>query len=215
MQLSLSQLPWYAQIGAFVVVCALSAFGFYHFYAVDVQAELVTKQARLDQLRGDINRGLTTARRLPEFQSQVGDLQIRLQALESILPEQKDYAEVLRRLQTLATQSSLTIQAFVPQPAVTQQIHASWPFKLTLEGTYHNLGLFFDKVSKFPRLINISGVTIKARPQQQENATIIADCTATTFVLLENPVAEAPAAAPGARGAAAKPPAPAAAPVKR
>jgi len=214
MQLSLSQLPWYGQIGAFVVVCLLSVFGFYNFYVKDVQVELAGKQSHLEQLRGDINRGLTTARRLPEFQSQVGDLQIRLQALEAILPEQKDYADVLRRLQTLATQSNLTIQTFVPQPAVTQQIHASWPFKLTLEGTYHNLGLFFDKVSKFPRLINISGVTLKARTPQQANATITAECTATTFVLLEAPVSTTPGA-PGAAGAAPKPTAPAAAPAKR
>jgi type IV pilus assembly protein PilO len=102
----------------------------------------------------------------------------------------------------------------VPQPAITQQIHASWPFKLTLEGTYHNLGIFFDKVSKFPRLINISGVTIKARTQQQANATVTAECTATTFVLLEAPVGTVPGA-PGAAGAAPTPTAPAAAPAKR
>ena len=210
MQLSLSQLPWYGQIGAFVVVCALSVFGFYNFYVADVQVELAGKQARLDQLRADINRGLATARRLPEFQSQVSDLQVRLQALSAILPEQKDYADVLRRLQTLATQSNLQIMSFVPQAAVTQQIHAEWPFKLVLEGTYHNLGYFFDKVSKFPRLINISNVTIKAKQQQQANATVTAECTATTYVMFDQP----PAAAPGAKGAAPKPPAPAAAPAR-
>ena len=217
MQLSLSQLPWYGQIGAFVVVCALSVFGFYNFYVADVQAELYGKQARLDQLRADINRGLATARRLPEFQGQVSDLQVRLQALTAILPEQKDYADVLRRLQTLATQSNLTIQSFVPQAAVTQQIHASWPFKLVLEGTYHNLGQFFDKVSKFPRLINVSNVTIKAKPQQQANATVTAEFTATTYVLIEQPVAAPATGKPGAPAApgGAKPPAPAAAPAKR
>ena len=210
MQLSLSQLPWYGQIGAFVVVCAFSVFGFYNFYVADVQTELAAKQGRLDQLRGDINRGLATARRLPEFQSQVSDLQVRLQALSAILPEQKDYADVLRRLQTLATQSNLQIMSFVPQPAVSKEIHAEWPFKLLLDGTYHNLGAFFDKVSKFPRLINVSKVTIKAKQQQQANATITAECTATTYVLYDKPV---PTVA-GAKGAAPKPPAPAAAPAR-
>ena len=34
---------------------------------------------------------------------------------------------------------------------------------LELDGTYHDLGLFFDKVSKVPRIINVSGVTIKGK----------------------------------------------------
>jgi type IV pilus assembly protein PilO len=206
MQLSLTHLPWYGQIGAFVIVCGLGVFGFYNFYVADVQTELIAKQQRLDQLRGDINKGLATARRLPEFQAQVTDLQTRLDALKAILPDQKDYADLLRRVQTLATQSNLSIQSFVPQATVTKQIHSEWPFKLELEGTYHNLGLFFDKVSKFPRLITISDVEIKAKGQQQANATIVAACTARTFVLLDTPLP----AAPGTPAAGAPP-----APVRR
>ena len=32
-----------------------------------------------------------------------------------------------------------------------------------LEGTYHNLAFFFDKISKFPRLINVGEVKIRAK----------------------------------------------------
>jgi type IV pilus assembly protein PilO len=196
MAVSLTQLPWYGQIGAFVLVCALAVFGFWNFYVKDVQAELATKQARLAQLRRDINRGLATARRLSEFQAQVSELEARLDALKAVLPDQKDYGDLLRRIQMLATQSNLTILQFVPQPSVTKQIHAEWPSKLVLDGSYHNLARFFDRVSKFPRLITISDVTIKAKPQQQPESTIVAECTATTYVLLENPAPTAGAAAP-------------------
>jgi type IV pilus assembly protein PilO len=80
-------------------------------------------------------------------------------------------------------------------------MHAEWPIGLQLEGTYHNLGTFLERVSKFPRIINVSGINIKARQQQTAAATVTADCTATTFVLIE-PTAAAPA---GGRGAAARP----------
>jgi len=197
-QVSLTQLPWYGQIGAFVVVSALAAFGFYNFYARDMNVQIAEKQTRLDGLRADINRGLATARRLQEFQAEVNDLQIRLDALKSILPDQKDYADLLRRIQTLATQSNLTVRTFSPQAVVTKEIHAEWPIKLQVEGTYHNLGFFFDRISKFPRLINVGEVRIRAVSTPEPNATITADCTATTFVLLDAP---APEAAPAGRGA--------------
>ena len=57
---------------------------------------------------------MATARRLGEFQSQVTDLEHRLESLKNVLPEQKDVADILRRLQGLATQSNLTLLRFTP-----------------------------------------------------------------------------------------------------
>jgi type IV pilus assembly protein PilO len=189
MDLSLSKLPWYAQIGAFVVVCAGAVFGFYHFYVQEVQADLAIRQARLMNLRADVTKGMATAKRLPEFESQVGQLEQKLDSLRAVLPEEKDVADILRRIQGLAAQSNLTIQRFTPQPAVQQAIYAEVPFKLKAEGTYHDLGYFFDRISKFPRIINIADISIKANPKPEPNATIIAECTATTFVLQEGQAA--------------------------
>ena len=50
-------------------------------------------------------------------------------------------------------------------------MHAEWPISLELEGTYHNLGLFLDRVSKFPRIINVGGLDIEGKQQPQPNAT--------------------------------------------
>ena len=203
MQLSLSKLPWYGQVGAFVVVAAGSVFGFWHFYVTEIQADIETRQGRLVAMRQDIARGVATARRLPEFQSQVTDLEARLESLRAVLPEQKDVADILRRVQGLATQSNLSIQRFTPQPPKQEALYASLPFKLTAEGTYHDLGLFLDRIGKFHRIINVSDIAIKAKTQPEANATIVADLVATTFVLQEKPIATIPVK-PVAKAAAPK-----------
>lgn len=185
MDLSLSRLPWYAQIGAFVLVSAGAVSGFWKFYVTEMKADIDMRQTRLVAVRSDIAKGVATARRLPEFQAQVNDLEHRLDSLKAVLPEQKDVADILRRVQGLATQSNLTIQRFTPQPPKSQALYAELPYKLQAEGTYHNLGAFFDKISKFHRIINVSEISIKAKAQQQPNASIVAECVATTFVLQE------------------------------
>jgi type IV pilus assembly protein PilO len=185
MDISLSKLPWWGQIGAFVLVCGGAVFGFWHFYVADMQADINIRQTRLNALRADISRGVATARRLPEFESQVAQLESRLENLRQVLPEEKDVADILRRIQGLATQSNLSIQRFTPQATVQQTLYAEIPYRLEAEGTYHNLGLFFDRISKFPRIINISGISIKAKNPPDANATIIAECIATAFVLQE------------------------------
>lgn len=194
MELSLTKLPWQAQIGAFVVMAVLAGGGFYYYYEMPARADMATRQTQLAALRKDITKGLTTAKKLPEFRAGVADLENRLTNLRSILPEEKDAADLLRRMQTVAVQSNLDIRSFKPNPTVTKDLHAEWPISLELQGNYHNLAQFFDRVGKFTRIVNITAVDIKNRERTAANMTISAKCTATTFVLLD------PNASKGGRG---------------
>jgi type IV pilus assembly protein PilO len=198
MELSLTKLPWYAQVGAFVALAVAGCGVFFYYYEMPVRADLASREAQLTALRGDINKGLNTAKKLPEFRAQVAHLEGRLANLKQILPEEKDAADLLNRMQTVAAQSNMTIKGFKPNPIVTKQLHAEWPISLELEGTYHNLAIFFDRVGKFTRIVNISGLDVKARDRAEVNNTISASCTATTFVLLDKPNAAKPGAKPPA-----------------
>lgn len=197
MELSLTKLPWYAQVGAFVALAVAGCGIFYYYYEMPVQAAFKVRQQQLAGLRADITKGLTTAKKLPEFRAQVAELEARLENLRAVLPEEKDAADLLSRMQTVASQSSLTIKGFKPGATLTKPLHAEWPISLELDGTYHNLAMFFDRVSKFTRIVNVSGLDIKGKDRPTANATITATCIATTFVLLDKP---APAK-PGAKGA--------------
>jgi type IV pilus assembly protein PilO len=198
MDLSLSKLPWYAQLAAFGVLACTGVGLFYWYYERDVRAELDAHHHQLEVLRADIGKGQVTAQKLVEFRAQVTELEGRLESLRAVLPEEKDAADLLRRMQTVAAQSNLTIKRFQPAPVVTKQLHAEWPITLELDGTYHNLAIFFDRVGKFTRIVNIADVDIKGKDRPTPNSTITATCIATTFVLLEKPAApaNAPPAAP-------------------
>jgi type IV pilus assembly protein PilO len=203
MELSLSKLPWWAQIGAFVVVAGLAVFGFWKFYVVDLQAEIAARQTRVTALQADIERGRATARRLPQFQVEVTELERRLDNLRAVLPEEKDVADILRRVQGLATQSNLNIQRFTPQPMQQEALYAALPFRLSAEGTFHDLGFFFDRISKFPRIINVGDIKIKSHAKPAPGSTIQAELVATTFILQESKAPPAPTGR-GARGAPRK-----------
>jgi len=195
--LSLTKLPWKVQLAVFAGLSLAGIGAFYYFYETPAQDRIAERQQELASVRARINKGLATARQLPEFQKEVADLQARLDGLKPILPEEKDAADLLRRVNTLAVQSNLTVQVFRPQAIATRQMHAEWPIQLELSGTYHNLGVFLDRISKFPRIINIGALDIRGKTAPTANATIDVTCTATTFVLLETPA--------GPKGGAAAP----------
>lgn len=196
--LSLAKLQWQAQLAVFVLLAAAGAGSFYYFYETPAQERIAMRDQELATIQRRLDNALARARQLDEFKKEVARLQAELESLKPILPDEKDAADLLRRVNTLALQSNLTIRSFRPQATTTRQMHAEWPITLELEGTYHNLGAFLDSVSKFPRIINISGIEIRGRQQPSPNATIDVTCTATTFVLLEG----APAGADSGRAAA-------------
>jgi type IV pilus assembly protein PilO len=204
--LGLSKYPWYGQLAVWLLLAAAGAGAFYYFYEMPQQQALAARRAELAAIQAKNEKGAETARQLPVFRSQIADLEARLEALKPILPEEKDVGDLLRRIQTLATQSNLTIRGFRPQPIATKEIHAEWPIGLELEGTYHSLGAFLDRVSRFPRIINVGSLVIASKDAPTATATIDVSCTATTFVLVDQ------AAAPPAqtkKGAPAKKNAPA------
>ena len=193
---SLSKLPWHNQVAVFVVLSLAAVGAFWNWVARDAMDALETRRGELAKVNQTIDRGLATAKRLPEFRREVEQLEAQLDRLRAVLPEEQDVADLLRRVQAMATQSRLTIRGFTPRPVTRRQMHAEWPIGLELEGTYHDLGAFLERVSKFPRIINVGNIKIKAQDEKAATAgsTITAECTATTFVLID--AKPAPAAAP-------------------
>jgi type IV pilus assembly protein PilO len=185
MNISLTKLPWYGQVGAFAVLAIGGIGAFIYYYDMPARAEIETRQEQLVVLKKDITRGLNTAKKLPEFEREVAQLEARLTALSAVLPEEKDAADLLRRMQTVAAQSNLTIKSFKPEKVVSKQLHAEWPISLEVDGTYHNLALFCDRVGKFTRTVNISDLDVKGKSTPDPNSTITATLVATTFVLLD------------------------------
>ncbi len=197
---SLSKLPWYAQIGVFVLISAIAVGVFYYYVETPRQEAMAARRVELDAINARIANGQAMARRLPEFRKEIAELEARLEVLKPILPTDRDAGDLLRRVQTLAVQSNLTILGFRPQAITLNEIHAEWPISLTLEGNYHNLGVFLDRVSKFPRIINIGAMNLAAKNPPEAAASMSMAITATTFVLTEPEAA--PAAVP-AKGPAA------------
>ena len=200
MNLNLSRFPWYGQLAAFVALALAGIAAFWFGYARPVSASLATRRAELATRTSENDRGLAVVRRLPEFRRDLADLQSQLDRLRVVLPEERDVGDLLRRVQAMATQSNLTIRGFTPQAVTARELHAEWPIGLQLEGTYHNLGTFLERVSRFPRIINVNGIVIRANENPTSGSSITAECTATTFVLTE-PALEAPE---GGRGRGAR-----------
>lgn len=162
------------------------------------RADLVNREARLVMLQGEVARARATAARLPMAQRDVKALEVSLLQTTAILPDEKDPQDVLRHLHELASESTLNINSFTPRTIVTKAQYSEWPIELGLEGGYHELGRFFDRVASMPRLMSVADLHIKVHTKPTPKNTITASCVATTFVFKKD-VASGPPSSMTAR----------------
>ena len=184
---ALARLPLAGQLGVAALVAAIICGGFYWFYYSDALEEQKKKEQQLAELQKQIRALEATANRLPEFQREVQALEARLETLKRILPPEKEMPDLMRRVQYLAAQSSLAIRKFTPAPTAQRDFYIEVPVSLDVEGTYHNLASFFDRISRMSRLVNMGNVKIKARGEQTINNTVTVSTVATTYVYQDPP----------------------------
>jgi type IV pilus assembly protein PilO len=186
----IADLPQQQQIMLAVLAAGLLFAGWYYGISPTVvQVEGV--KASNEALTTEIETAQVTAARLPQFYEEVALQEQELETRRAKLPDEKETAEIVRQVQRLAENSNLELKNFTPQSTIRYDFYEDWPIRMSIEGSYRNLGLFFQEVAQFQRLINISDIEITALASTDEGRTISATCTATTFVFLEETLTEA------------------------
>lgn len=183
---SLRRLSDRVQVMLFGVITLGLAGVFYLNFLGPLNDEVSFLKDDIEALRHEIEEGQAVKAQLPHFKRMVEEQQSRLNQLRRVLPDGKETAEIIRRVQELAVESKLKIKSFTPQPTIDNEFYEDWPILVSLEGSYHNLGTFFEKVSQFTRIINVEDINIKALEDASSSGPSIgATCTATTFVYVE------------------------------
>jgi type IV pilus assembly protein PilO len=179
---SFSELSPRAQLVVFVLLSALTAGAVWQAFLGPAQAQIAAEQARLETLQAEVLKAQSVAARLPAAEREVRALEAQLRETEAVIPEEKDPQDVLRNLHEMASESLLDIATFKPQAAVARAQYTEWPIELGVEGGYHDLGRFFDRIAAMPRLMSVSDLQIRTQTNANGRGTVSVTCVATTFV---------------------------------
>ena len=179
-----------AQAIVLLVVAGALCGAFYYFVLQKPIAEGKTLQTEIDKLQVSVGQGKAIESQLQQFKTELAQLESRLNELRKILPPEKETPIVLRSIQQMAASSNLKILKFTPQPLKAHDFYVDWPIQIQVEGNYNGLGRFFEKISRYTRIINADNIAIKGIDKSTDRArTLSASCTATTFVFQEEQAA--------------------------
>jgi type IV pilus assembly protein PilO len=173
--------PWYQYL---ILVAVLGALA-YLIYLKPKQADLQSIRAERIQIEEQVARLQTQKRQMDKIQSEITQLNKVMSELEPLIPRKKETGEILRNVQQLAYDSQLEIVHFQSDRETLKEYYTELPIPVEIIGNYHNLGAFFERMGKFPRIFNIEDFVIRALPGQTAETTISASFTAKTYFFLD------------------------------
>lgn len=178
---NIEERPWYYALGVGLFVGAVLAGAVHWFWFKPLNEDIRNKKAELEQLNQEIAKGRAAERKLSQFREEVKRLELELSKLLQILPSKRNTEELIKRIETLTRQGDFTLKRFTPGEFVQKEFYAEWPIEVQVEGTYHNLALFFDRMSRFSRIVNVEDLRI-AGLNDVAGKSIAANFVAKTFI---------------------------------
>ena len=161
--------------------------GYVYLLMMPLWAEKGKLEGDLEKLRNDLALKKNIAANRPKLEQEIKGLEKQLEVALVKLPEEKEIPKLLTQVNTLGQQSGLEFQLFRPAAPIKRGFYAEVPIDIRVQGEYHTLGGFLDRVSKLERIVNVADLRISPLAVQQQRAgrTITADFKATTFTFLE------------------------------
>ncbi|MEM7583914.1 MAG: type 4a pilus biogenesis protein PilO [Acidobacteriota bacterium] len=154
--------PWYMSAGVAVALAIALVVAFKYIKFNEMNNQIVRSERHLQNLEREINEGRSAMKSLPQFREEVGRLQLELDKLLRILPSRRNTEDLLRRIRRLTEQGDFDLLRFTPRALSPRDFYSEWPIAIHLNGKYHNLALFFDRVRRFSRIINVENLRISA-----------------------------------------------------
>jgi type IV pilus assembly protein PilO len=161
-----------------IVVAAAPLVYFSYMPKWEKKKEITLKIADLEQ---KLMRLQTKARQLKAAEKKLKDAENEFKIVMKALPEKKEIPNLLANVSRSGQDAGLEFVLFEPKMETAEEFYAVIPVSIKVSGNYHNVAMFFDKVSRLHRIVNIDNINITAQKDEQKGLDLATSCTALTY----------------------------------
>ena len=135
-----------------------------------------------DKLEQQLVLAKINSMQLGQFRNNMKKAEKDYRRVMKALPEKQEIPDLLESISEAGQVVGLEFLLFQPKAEIKKDFYAEIPVSIQVAGNYHNVGLFFDRVSNLPRIVTIQG--IKMTPLKGSDK-LITSCSAVTYKFIE------------------------------
>jgi type IV pilus assembly protein PilO len=167
-------------IYASTLIILVGAFTYFAYLPKHKQIGALDKTYR--ELSAKLQKAKNNAKQLNTYRTKMKAAEAQFNIVMKALPEKQEIPALLDGIAMAARDAGLEIIQFQPKNEVIKEFYAEVPLSMQILGNYHNIAVFFDKISNLPRIVNVSA--IKLSPQK-EGTKLSTACDALTYKFVE------------------------------
>ena len=167
-----------------VIICVLGILLLIGAYYLIWRPQFDEKQrlaSEADSLVQQHNKLLAIKADLPRAKKEFIQLKANLETVLRQIPEDKEIPGLLRQVSSTAQETKTRLKYFAPRQTQARDFYSELPFDIRYSGSYHNLGYFFDGVSKLERIVHITSFTLESKGAD-DKIVLDGNCVAKTYV---------------------------------
>ena len=183
-----------------IIVILLAITGYVYFFTSFLPFFFHPMKSRIDSLTSEyekmsaeLEKARKTVGNLARLEEEYNRLHEKWVAAQSLLPQEKEVAELLRKVTRVGNQAGVDFLLFEPQSPIQREFISENPVRVTVQGEYHELGIFLSKVANLDRIINVSNLHVKPienkgrskKGKVNRSYTVEAEMILTAYTLLE------------------------------
>lgn len=157
----IAQLPRSQRLGLWALLVLLVPVLFFVLLFSPASAELSQLEAEQVELEAEYNKVKVRAENRERFEAELLDLTNLLKQALRELPNDREIPDLLKRISTVGKKAGLEMQVFRPLPEIMREYYAEVPVQLQVQGSYHEVAVFFDRLSKLGRIVSVEEILMQ------------------------------------------------------
>jgi len=152
--------PLPAKIFVLMIIVVIIFSLTYYLKISDLNEELEGVRAKEQTLRKSYETKSFEAANLDAYRAQMDEMDKTFKSLLSRLPSDAQVPGLLDDIGARGRESGLTINATTMEAEKSAEFYIEVPFKINVEGGYHDMGGFISGIAAMPRIVTLHDYTI-------------------------------------------------------
>jgi type IV pilus assembly protein PilO len=164
-------------VGIILLPLVIFYFSYYQSKAEKIKTlsqEKVTIAKQLEEVK-------VKAADLAQFEKEMAEAEEKFLETAVLLPKEKEIPKLLKDISALGQNAGLDFLTFKPLADIPKDFYAEIPISINVRGPYHNMGFFFDQVSKLERIVSVSNIKMSSPKKEGGEMLLNSDCQLVTY----------------------------------
>ena len=164
-----------------VVIFLLPVILFYFLYYQPKSSTIENLYQKEMQAGKAVAAAEAKANDLAKFQKEVEASQLDFEIKAALLPKEKEIPKLLKDISALGNNAGLDFISFKPLADRPKDFYSEIPISIKVHGPYHNVGFFFDQISKLERIVSVTNVKMDSPTKEGGEMFLSSDCQLVTY----------------------------------